>query len=421
MLRRNIHFVYILNQSFHWFIIGLFFPIMVLVQLEKGLSLLEVGTTSAIYSATIILLELPTGGMSDSIGRKKVYLISVVAQITSYALVLIAWNFITFAMAFLFFGVARAFSSGSMDAWFVDEFNLQQPGGNLQRALARVGVFFPLALAISSLLGGVIPMTLGPFFSQIQGFTIYSANIVIMIALGVVQFFLTSYLVIEHGAFSGKVGEGLRKLPETVSTSIQYGVRNPFVRLLLLATLAIGFSIASLELLWQPRVVEIIGPDSQTWIYGVLAAGYFLMGSVGNLISASISTALVGRYSLALVGMRSMMGVFLLVLALQGGIIGFAIFYFITFTFVGLSNSLHAAIFNSQVPSKRRSTLMSFQSLIIQMGFMLGALAMGAISNSISIQAAFTLGAVVLMASTIFYMALYRSERNGKLRVMEEG
>lgn len=324
-------------------------------------------------------------------------------------------------MAFLFFGVARAFSSGSMDAWFVDEFNLQQPGGNLQRALARVGVFFPLALAISSLLGGVIPMTLGPFFSQIQGFTIYSANIVIMIALGVVQFFLTSYLVIEHGAFSGKVGEGLRKLPETVSTSIQYGVRNPFVRLLLLATLAIGFSIASLELLWQPRVVEIIGPDSQTWIYGVLAAGYFLMGSVGNLISASISTALVGRYSLALVGMRSMMGVFLLVLALQGGIIGFAIFYFITFTFVGLSNSLHAAIFNSQVPSKRRSTLMSFQSLIIQMGFMLGALAMGAISNSISIQAAFTLGAVVLMASTIFYMALYRSERNGKLRVMEEG
>lgn len=83
MLRRNIHFVYILNQSFHWFIIGLFFPIMVLVQLEKGLSLLEVGTTSAIYSATIILLELPTGGMSDSIGRKKVYLISVVAQIIS--------------------------------------------------------------------------------------------------------------------------------------------------------------------------------------------------------------------------------------------------------------------------------------------------------------------------------------------------
>jgi DHA1 family quinolone resistance protein-like MFS transporter len=421
MLRRNIHFVYTLNQSFHWFIMGLFFPIMVLVQLEKGLSLLEVGTTSAIYSATIILLELPTGGMSDSIGRKKVYLISVVAWIVSYSLVLFAWNFFTFAIAFLFLGVARAFSSGSMDAWFVDEFNLQQPGGNLQRALARAGVFFPLALAISSVLGGVIPMTLGPWFSQIQGLSIYSANIVIIIALGVVQLFLTSYLVIEHGAFSGKVGAGLRKLPETVSTSIQYGVRNPFVRLLLLATLAIGFSIASLELLWQPRVVEIIGPDSQTWIYGVLAAGYFLMGSVGNLISASISTALVGRYSLVLVGMRAMMGVFLLVLALQGDIIGFAIFYFITFTFVGLSNSLHAAIFNSQVPSKKRSTLMSFQSLIIQMGFMLGALAMGAISDSISIPTAFAVGGVILLVSSIFYMALYRSEKSGKLRVMEEG
>lgn len=420
MLRQNIHFVYALNQSFHWFIIGLFFPILVLVQLEKGLNLLEVGTTTAIYSGTVILLELPTGGMSDSIGRKKVYMVSVIAQVISFVLILFAWNFITFAIGFLFFGVARALSSGSMDAWFVDEFNLSYPGGNLQRALARVGTFIPLALGASSLLGGIIPMTLGPAFSGIQGFDIYSANLIIIIALGMIQFILTSILVVERGEYNGKAISGFQKLPETVSTSLKYGIRNPFIRLLLMATLVIGFSMASLELLWQPRVVEIIGLDTQTWIFGVLAAGYFLMGAFGNLVSASLSDRLVGRYSLALTAIRLSMGAFLLILAMQGNIIGFTIFYLISFMFVGLASSPHAAIFNSQVPSKRRSTMMSFESLIVQVGFMVGALVMGAISNSISISTAFLVGGVVLMASSVFYLMLHRSERIGAFKVIEE-
>ena len=36
--------VYILNQSFHWLIVGLYFPIMVLFLLDKGLDILQVGT-----------------------------------------------------------------------------------------------------------------------------------------------------------------------------------------------------------------------------------------------------------------------------------------------------------------------------------------------------------------------------------------
>ena len=120
ILRKNIQFVYILNQSLHWFTMGLFFPIMVLIQLEKGLDLMEVGTTTAIFSATIIMLELPTGGLSDNIGRKKGYILSILASLVSFVLVLVSWNFPTVALTFLFFGVARALSSGSMDAWFVD-------------------------------------------------------------------------------------------------------------------------------------------------------------------------------------------------------------------------------------------------------------------------------------------------------------
>ena len=67
-----------LNQGFHWFIIGLIIPITALLQLEKRLDLFQIGIVMAVYGTTVILLELPTGGLADAIGRKRVYLISLV-------------------------------------------------------------------------------------------------------------------------------------------------------------------------------------------------------------------------------------------------------------------------------------------------------------------------------------------------------
>jgi len=415
MLRENIHFVYTLNQSLHWFIVGLFFPIMVLIQLERGLSLLEVGTTTAIYSATIILLELPTGGLSDSIGRKRVYLLSIVAQLASYALILISWNFITVALAFLAFGVARALSSGSMDAWFVDEFNRSHPGENLQKSLAKVGAFIPLALGAASILGGILPMTLGPFFDDISGMDLYSGNLIIMIVLAVIQLIVTTALVKEHGDFSGRARDSLRRLPDVLSTSVKYGAKHPVIKILLLATVALGFSFAALELLWQPRVLEIVGPASDTWIFGLLAAGYFLMGALGNVISAAISDRIAGRLSITLMGLTLLMGASMFLLGIQVSILGFAAFYLIAFMFNGMGSSPHAAILNSQVPSEKRSTLLSFESLILQTGFMIGSLVMGALSESFSITTALIVAAVVLASSSIFYLILHGKERSGEI------
>lgn len=67
MTRKKLLFVFSLNQTFHWFIIGLIIPVITLLQLEKGLDLFQIGIVIAVYSATIILLELPTGGLLGSL------------------------------------------------------------------------------------------------------------------------------------------------------------------------------------------------------------------------------------------------------------------------------------------------------------------------------------------------------------------
>ncbi|GAH75708.1 unnamed protein product, partial [marine sediment metagenome] len=167
--------IFILNQTFHWFVVGLIIPVIALLQLEIGLNLFQIGISMAICSGTVVILELPTGGLSDTIGRKKVYLISLMIKFGAAFVLLIAQDFQGIILGFLLLGMARAFSSGSMDAWFVDEFRLINPKGNLQEALARIGIFIPIGLAVGSLLGGFLPMSFGKITNQIPGLGTYSS------------------------------------------------------------------------------------------------------------------------------------------------------------------------------------------------------------------------------------------------------
>ena len=61
----------LLNQTLHWFIIGLLAPVLSLIKLEKGLNLVEIGVTTTAMSIAVVLLEVPTGGVADAIGRKR--------------------------------------------------------------------------------------------------------------------------------------------------------------------------------------------------------------------------------------------------------------------------------------------------------------------------------------------------------------
>ena len=400
---------YIVNQSLHWFIVGIGFPIMVLFVLAKGLSLFESGAVIATYSAAAILLELPTGGLSDTIGRKKVYLLSVAFMILSDLALLLSWDFASVALAAFIMGSARALSSGSIDAWFVDEFKRTQPGGNLQRALAKAGAFMPISIGVGSLVGGLLPLAFaGPMKSA--GLSIYSINYLVAIGLWAFQFLLTMVIIHEHLDPSRKAGmmDGIRKTPEQIAISVKFGLRNSVIFALILAAVGLGFSMASVELLWQPRVQEIMDVSQQTWVLGALAAGYFFAASIGNLASMPVCHLLRQRYAVVLSLARIGLGVVLFALALQSSIFLFAGLYILLYFLLGTEESPGATLFNHQVPSQYRSTLMSFNSLMLQVGVLGGSIVMGYLASSISISFAWQVAAVALLVSALPYLFLVR-------------
>jgi len=407
-LAKNLVFVYTLNQSVHWFVIGLIFPVMILIVLEKGLNIFQAGAVMAVYSATTILLELPTGGMADIIGRKRVYTISLAVLFLAGLVLLISWDFITVVFAVILNGTARALSSGTIDAWFVDEFKRQRPDENLQESLAKAGVFIPAGIGLGSLIGGALPPVSQQLGVSDWGFGPYALNMIAFLLMVVVQFALTSVFVVE--IFEREKGEGRSivtgDLPKQLSTAMSYGVRNRVVLILLVAVSTFGFGLASVELLWQPRVLAISGDSTETWNLGVLAAGYFFSSSVGNFLSPRTCRLLKNNYAAALTAMRVAIGICLLMLAWQHGVLGFALFYFLMFFFSGVSDSPHATLFNNQIPKKVRSTLLSFQSVMLQLGGLCGSLVIGYIAKAYSIPSAWTVAAVVILLSSITYLVL---------------
>lgn len=426
MTRNRLLAVYILNQTGHWFIVGLLVPVISLLQLDKGLSLFQVGISSAIYAGTILLLELPTGGLADALGRKRVYLFSLIATLLGVITVAVGRGFWQIVPGIVLWGIGRALSSGTIDAWFVDEFHRLAPEGNLQQATAVANVFIPIGLCLGSLLGGVLPMTLGPLFAKRDRFGVYAANPFAMAVFLVAQFTLTVALVREPAPEGGRPGmaAGLRMFPRILSTAIVYGLRNRVVFLLLMTTLAWGFSFAGLEIFWQPRVKAILGAETRTWIFGLLSAGYFLAGSLGSLLITPLCRLFRNRYELVLFLARSLMGGLFLALALQRGILGFSLFYLALFMANGMGNSPHAAIFHREVPGETRATLLSLDSLCLSIGGLLGSLFLGFLAGFCSIPTSWFAGAGVLGTSGLLYLLVLRRGRcsliPGQIRGMAE-
>ena len=70
-----------LLSAMRWFPVGLVIPVMVLLLGARGLPINAVGQIMAVYGIVTLLLELPTGGLADSWGRRKVIVASALSSL----------------------------------------------------------------------------------------------------------------------------------------------------------------------------------------------------------------------------------------------------------------------------------------------------------------------------------------------------
>jgi MFS family permease len=148
---------YLILLALRWFPVGLYVPISVLLPLDRGLTLAETGLAASLQGFVVLALELPTGGLSDSWGRRPVLVLSAAVAVASMSLLAVADTFALFAVVFLLQGGYRALDSGPLEAWYVDATLAADPSAKLERGLSAGATVASLAVGAGALAtGGIV-------------------------------------------------------------------------------------------------------------------------------------------------------------------------------------------------------------------------------------------------------------------------
>lgn len=378
---------------------GLLIPTMTLLLLNKGLTLSQITALLGLYSLIVICLELPTGIMADLLGRKKVFIISLFISLISLFIMFIFNNIIMLSLVFVFNGISRALSSGSVDALYIDWYNDIYGKENLSKAMTNLSVIETTGLAFGAIIGGVLP-NLSERFLYVT--SIYDLSIILkFISILVVAIlsikFIKEYEIIKE---SNKVS-----IKKHIKTSISILKTNKILILIFISIFSTGFFLFLLETYWQPQLLSLLPNDAMLWIFGIVSSLCFILAMCGNLISEVITIKYrvksITLYKLS----RIFLGLIIIMMATQNNYLLFIVFYALVYLVLGLANISEGVIINSIIPSENRASILSFNSLIVQLGSLLASFISSFFINYVSISLIWMVGAIGVIIAIIILIS----------------
>ncbi|MEV6979608.1 MFS transporter, partial [Kitasatospora sp. NPDC093806] len=229
-----------------WLPLGLATAPLVLLFTARGLGLGAVAGLYAVHSLTTAALELPTGGLSDVIGRRPVLAAAGLLDLAAFTLIALAdaYGVLLFGMALM--GAGRALASGPAEAWYVDTVRARSgPDADLRPGLARGSATGSVALAAGTLLGGALPWLL----SDLPHPVLPLATPPLLAA--VLELLLIAYVsaaLSEPKRPPAAPRAVVRSVPATVLAGLRLGRRDAVVRRVLLTAAATGAGLGTVEL-----------------------------------------------------------------------------------------------------------------------------------------------------------------------------
>ncbi len=174
------YFVYTALKGFGF---GLFVAVWVIyLQQQRGLSLSQAALIDVTFFVAAAFAEVPTGIVADRFGRKS----SMTVGAALMSLGVLGWTVaptLPLSMrAYVAMGVGITFLSGAEDAFFYETLQVAGRGNDYTRLLGRASAVFPGALALGSVVGGLLAA-----INVVLPFLI--AGVVLLITLGIVLTF----------------------------------------------------------------------------------------------------------------------------------------------------------------------------------------------------------------------------------------
>jgi MFS family permease len=382
-----------LAASFIWGINTIFL-------LDAGLSNLEAFAANAFFTAGMVLFEVPTGIVADTVGRRASYLLGTLTLAASTLLYVLLWQveapFWQWAAVSTFIGLGFTFFSGAVEAWLVDALTATGFTGELETVFGRGQIVSGVAMLTGSVAGGVIAQeaSLGvPFV--LRG--------VVLVAMFAVAF----RLMHDVGFAPEKGGRPIAEMRRIASASIEFGWRVPAVKWLMVESLFTGGVGFYAFYALQPYLLELYGDPEAYSIAGLVAAivaGSQILGGIAapwirrrfeRRTSALIAMAVASTLSLVLIGL----------IEAFWPAIGLIVVWGLMFA---ASMPIRQTYLNGLIPSRQRATILSFDSMTSSVGGVWAQPVLGRAADVWSYPASYLLGAGI---SAVAVPALALSRR----------
>jgi MFS family permease len=293
-------------------------------------------------------------------------------------------------------GLGFTFFSGAVEAWLVDALHFAGYEGGLETVMGRGQMVSGAAMLGGSVAGGAIAQA-----------TSLGVPFLMRVGVLVAMFFVAYRLMQDLGFTPEPSHRPLQDMRNLLDASLEYGLKNPPVRWVMLAApFASGVGFYTFYAL-QPYLLDLWGNKKAYTIAGLAAAIVAGAQIVGGYLApwfrrlfrkrttALILCALGTVAILAALGLTSSFWVALVLLT------GWAMIF-------AAEMPIRQAYLNDMIPSRQRATVLSFDSLMGSSGGVVIQPVLGKAADAYSYSTSLVIGSAIQLAAVPFLAASRR-------------
>jgi MFS family permease len=398
---------YLVLIGLRWLQTGLLIPVIALLMVSRGLSLVEIGIVGSVSGLVILVLELPTGGLSDALGRRPTLVLAYLFAFGGLLTLFLAQSLAGFVLSAVLTAIFRALDSGPLEAWFVDETHAVAPDARIETGLAAGSSVLSLAIAGGSLLAGAL-IAIDPVE------TVAPFDLAVLVALAISAVNLVAVLLLmretRHGRGTGAVVASVREVPNVVREGFGLLRHSRILTALVGVELFWGFAIVAFETLFPIRLAEVVGGTTEAGaLMGPISSGAWFAAAAGAAGIAVLSrwTGVAG----AALMLRLLQGATIVLMGVLAGVLGLVTAYLACYLTHGASNPMHTTLLHREVTAAHRTTVLSLNSMVFHPAAAVGALVLTAIATGTSLATAMVVGGLVCAVAAPLYLPAWRAQR----------
>jgi MFS family permease len=335
----------------------------------RGLGLLEIGLVESVFQCSSLLFGVPAGAISDLLGRRVSLILSVVAKIAGYALILTSSGFAGFAAGFALNAVSAVLYQGASESITYDSCKITGQETDYKKVYGNLLAITFVAAALGIAAGGILA-------SASFEWVYYASIGMLLCALVPALLFAET-----RGVVSGRVSRpGLSGL---LSASTSLIARNPVILYLLAISAAITVVDMTIYMYCQ-KYFEAMGLP--LYVIGLILC----VDSICAALGATYASRLLGRMNnrdVVVLVPVAILAMYILLAAVNSPVV---IFFLWTATvFVVAFWPVLSELINSRVPTENRATVLSIKSQLTSFAVMIIFPVVGLIAERSSLSLAF--------------------------------